>query len=183
MTPIHSPIYSHFPLRSTASPLDSHLSSSLLPQPSPHRHHVYSILLTAPLSSRAFPTSTFPPPHSCSHFYLSSPPRLLLTPFTQLSVPPCRTRSAPPSHTNLDISPHHFCHNRRRTVITSTAYHLTPSFSTTPFLAINSPPFHISENSTVRGSSSTGLFAGFLADISIVRRFFDGRAPKENKSS
>ena len=87
-----------------ASPLDSHLSSSLLPQPSPHRHHVYSILLT-------------------------------------------------------------------------------PSFSTTPFLAINSPPFHISENSTVRGSSSTGLFAGFLADISIVRSFFDGRAPKENKSS
>ena len=146
-----------------ASPLDSHLSSSLLPQPSPHRHHVYSILLTAPLSSRAFPTSTFPPPHSCSHFYLSSPPRSF---------------SHQPRHFATPLLPQPSPHRHHVYSIL-----LTPSFSTTPFLAINSPPFHISENSTVRGSSSTGLFAGFLADISIVRSFFDGRAPKENKSS
>ena len=79
------PIYSHFPLCSTASPLNSHLSSSLLPQPSPHRHHVYSIPPHCPLSSRAFPTSLslhlIPAPTSTApHLRVPLPPNTLPAP-------------------------------------------------------------------------------------------------------
>ena len=100
MTTIHSPIYSHFPLRRLLTHIcRAHFCHN-------RRRTVITSTayhLTAPLSSRAFPTSTFPSPHSCSHFYLSS--ALLLTPSTHLSVP-----LPPPTSLRASFShqPRHF---------------------------------------------------------------------------
>lgn len=163
MITIHSPIYSHFPLRSTASPLDSHLSSSLLPQPSPHRHHVYRILLTAPLSSRAFPTSTFSPPHSCSHFYLSS--ALLLTPSTHLSVPL-------PSHTRL-LAPLFYLPTPPRTALPCSlraSFSHQPRHFATPLLPRTFAPFQALTFSESPRTAFAVLASRFLAPSVL---FFD----------